>query len=244
MRLDLLAQPMTVRSRPETTDVLRVDEASAFVAMISAYGTPEESMPAASAAIEALDGFRAQRASEPNAAIKGIDPDQDPQVSLLQTALRQMHETLAQLPSGPVAATALALHIQDAQLAVSWAGHVRLYLWRHGIFHGVTLDHTPENEPEAPFVIDFDDGTAVTRALGLPMDVTPDLGLRTLYDGDLLVVATAELWQRLPTPELARLLSAEPLATLRDRLVAATGISDLPLVLIRVSGENAPQSGS
>ncbi|MGH7023955.1 MAG: PP2C family protein-serine/threonine phosphatase, partial [Caulobacteraceae bacterium] len=48
----------------------------------------------------------------------------------------------AEANAARMGATAVALLIQDARFAVLWAGDCRAYLWREGVLHRLTRDHT------------------------------------------------------------------------------------------------------
>jgi protein phosphatase len=111
--------------------------------------------------------------------------------------------------------TATALRVRtDGRYVIAHIGDSRAYLWRDGELRRVTRDHSWVQEqvdrglitPEQ--AIGHPQSNIITRALGTDPRPTPDLYIGECLDGDVFVLATDGLTDRVREDRLAKLLAA------------------------------------
>jgi protein phosphatase len=154
---------------------------------------------ASAAAIEALAGSFAPASSKDSAGPALGDAVQRANAAVLAAS---QHERL------PHAATTLvAAAIRGRQVAIANLGDSRAYLIRRQVIRQVTTDHSG------------DAASSITRFLGDPRGVQPDIFVETLRPLDRLVLCSDGLTRHVTDPEIATAMSDDP-GRAADALVA------------------------
>lgn len=143
------------------------------------------------------------------------------QVLLNDAFLEAGREIARQVEADPsrsgMGTTATALRVQpDGHFVIAHIGDSRAYLWRGGALRRVTHDHSWVQEqvdrglitPEQ--AIGHPQSNIITRALGTDPRPTPDLFVGDCVDGDVFVLATDGLTDRVREDRLAGVLAALP----------------------------------
>lgn len=168
----------------------------------------------------------------------------------LRHSLHQAHAAIRQHAQrhadcqGMGATVVAAVFLQD-RLVLAHLGDARAYLWRQGQLHRLTRDHSWVQEeidagrlsPEA--AARSGQGHLVTRALGVGRHVCPALGEVRLEAGDLVMLCSDGLSDRLGDGEIAALLNPPiPLSARANHLIAAAnargGQDNISVVLVAV----------
>ncbi len=227
---------------------------------------PEQPGPEAIAAMGALyvvaDGMGGHLAGEVAAqmAVDLIprhyyaDPDPDRSAALcraIQAANARIHQAArAHTAQTKMGTTVVAVVIKGNQLIVAHAGDSRAYLLRQKRIRRLTEDHTWVNEQSRAGLLTPEEAAnhpmrnIVTRSLGDKPDIEPTIAVGVVRPGDAILLCTDGLWDVVAEPEIARILSTQPLRQAVQSLVqaanAAGGPDNITAVVIPV-GE-APRS--
>lgn len=112
-----------------------------------------------------------------------------------------------------MATTLVACALRHNQAIVSHVGDSRCYLVRNGMAKQVTQDHTWVNEQKkmglisASEMAESDARHVILRALGTALFVTPDTTALTLWPGDVLVLCTDGLHDKMSASAIAAIVS-------------------------------------
>lgn len=144
-------------------------------------------------------------------------------------------------PGAVIASTIVVLLATAAEMAAVWAGDSRLYRWRDGEFHQLTVDHSRVQELVAAGLLRPEDATRhphsniVTRAVGAgPVDfaVIRD----SVQPGDRFLLCSDGLTNMLSDAEIAHEVSAagpHPAAErLLDRVLARGAVDNVTIVIV------------
>jgi PPM family protein phosphatase len=157
------------------------------------------------------------------------DPSPDLTVSLqrvIEAANRQLRR-LREAPHMPerMATTLTAVVIQQQRLVVANVGDSRAYLWRRGVAHLITGDHSvvqtqvDRGEISSTQAALSPQRNRITRSLGSREFVGVDTWRATLSPGDRLLLCSDGISGHLAPAELNRLLGLPNLATAVNRLI-------------------------
>jgi protein phosphatase len=125
------------------------------------------------------------------------------------TLVAALLEDSALLPQAPPAAPGPTL----------WLAHVgdsRCYLFRRGVLHLLTQDHSlVEEQVRAGLISRVQAATSpirniITRAIGSQPSVEPDIAAHAVYPGDLFLLASDGLSRELDDDAIARILARAP----------------------------------
>lgn len=131
-------------------------------------------------------------------------------------------------PSAPATisgSTVVALLIQDAQGICAWAGDSRCYLWRSGMLHQLSRDHSLAQHLIDTGACSVEEAyrhrsaQALTRALGASSSFELQIIEFDLYPDDCLLLCSDGLYRELPASYLTTAL-ASPSAQLAARRLA------------------------
>lgn len=139
----------------------------------------------------------------------------------------------------------IALVIGDLAL-IGNIGDSRTYLLRDGAISRLTQDHTLVNSLVRQGLISDEDvyshphRNLVYQALGTKADISPDIFLQRLQQGDVLVLCSDGLWEMVRDEQLRQVIAdtADPgdaVAQLMDLANANGGVDNISVVVIRVS---------
>jgi serine/threonine protein phosphatase PrpC len=110
--------------------------------------------------------------------------------------------------------TVVALVIRERQFAVIWAGDSRIYLFREGAFHQLTVDHTQVQEmlDRGLLTPEQAEGHPMGHVLARAIGVRPDLELDAVSDavlpGDIFLLCSDGLHGVLSQDEIVKALAA------------------------------------
>ncbi|HUN86997.1 MAG TPA: protein phosphatase 2C domain-containing protein [Terracidiphilus sp.] len=189
---------------------------------------------AAATAISVLTGeFEKAR---PGAMLISLLPE------LIQTANSEIHRGgHGGPPNGKGRATVVACALRHDQAIVSHVGDSRCYLVRNGFARQVTQDaaHEPAKEAGYAKAEGIDGKNGMRRMLGREAMVLPDTIALTLLAGDVLVLSTDGLHERMSSEHIARIASqAKSAGEIARELVScaveADGKDDTTAQVIRV----------
>lgn len=120
---------------------------------------------------------------------------------------------LPQYKGKRMATTLVACALRHDQAIISHVGDSRCYLVRKGVAMQVTQDHTLVNEQRrmglisAQEVTESDSRHVILRSLGTGLSVSPDTTALTLWAGDVLVLCTDGLHDKMSEKAIAAIVS-------------------------------------
>jgi protein phosphatase len=148
--------------------------------------------------------------------------------------------------------TASLLWLAPDRRCQAWIAHVgdsRIYRFRDGRLEQLTEDHSPVFRLYREGVINKQDvqrhpqKNLIERCLGAGGEWAPDVFPTELKAGDLFLLATDGLTDRVLDDEICHILDQPPFETLADRLVNqandAGGVDNISVVLVRILGASA-----
>jgi serine/threonine protein phosphatase PrpC len=166
--------------------------------------------------------------------------------NLVRVACKAAHAAVTARKVGRFAqmgSTVATLFLRDGSAYLGHVGDSRVYRLREGQLEGLTRDHSLHAELLAAGSQDLPDrascgfGNVITRALGMPGS-EPDLRQEPLLPGDLFLLCTDGVTERLGDPELAELLRAlpaeRPAAALCEEALRRGSRDNVTAVLVRV----------
>jgi serine/threonine protein phosphatase PrpC len=165
--------------------------------------------------VESLTGFFRREASDGESTWPfGLDKSLSLAENRLQVAVRLAHEEVHAKKTGPLAqmgSTVAALAVSGREAVIGHVGDSRVYRLRNGILEQLTRDHSLWAEMQAagvpvPAKEECGFGNVITRALGMDSAPLPDLRREPLLVGDVYLLCTDGLTERLSAPRIAELL--------------------------------------
>jgi serine/threonine-protein phosphatase Stp1 len=122
--------------------------------------------------------------------------------------------------------TAVALLLRGSRFAVFWAGDSRCYLFRAGVLHQLTTDHSQVQDMVAAgrLTPEEAEGHPMAHVLSRAVGVEPELQLDAVSDealvDDIFLICSDGLTRTVPDGELATLLNDGRPNSIADRLIA------------------------
>ena len=127
------------------------------------------------------------------------------------------------------ASTLVAAAIAGTSAVIANLGDSRAYLIRDGEIRLVTADHAGESQ------------SSITRFVGDPRGVQPDVFVEALQPGDRLLLCSDGLTRHVPDPEIASTMRGANLERAASALVDLAkqrgGEDNITVILARFSGE-------
>jgi PPM family protein phosphatase len=132
-------------------------------------------------------------------------------------AIRAAHREVRLRKTGhlhQMGSTIAALQFLDGEAVVAHVGDSRVYRLRDGVVEQLTADHSLYAELKRSGMDDLPPreqcqyGHVITRALGMEGDIRPDLRRELPRRGDVYLVCTDGLFEKLEPADLARVLAA------------------------------------
>jgi PPM family protein phosphatase len=198
------------------------------------------------ATVTLRDFFARERADAESTWPFGVDPRLSLGENRLQSAVRLAHAEVSVRKKGPLAmmgSTVAAVSVEHAELIVGHVGDSRVYRLRHGLLSQLTRDHSLYAELAAsgapvPPRDQCSFTNVITRALGMEGDTRADVRREPLVAGDVYLLCTDGLTEKLDDAALAVRMSATPVDTACRAMVeeayALGGRDNITAVLIRV----------
>jgi serine/threonine protein phosphatase PrpC len=163
----------------------------------------------------------------------------------LQVAVKLAHAEVAAKKTGPLAqmgSTVAALSISGGDAIIGHVGDSRVYRLRGGILEQLTRDHSLWAELQAAGAVvppkeECGYGNVITRALGMDSGAHPDVRREVLIPGDVYLLCTDGLTERLSAPRIAELLrrsSREACIALVDEAYQNGGRDNITCVVLAV----------
>ena len=213
-----------MRGRNEDRWLVRTYPGTTLLAVADGVGGEEGGEIASTAAIEALasafvaPSYRESSRSSLSVAVQAAN------VTVLEAA---------KAAGFPHAATTLvAAAVRGRQVAIANLGDSRGYLVRGTAIRQITTDHSGESP------------SSITRFLGDPRGVQPDIFMETLELRDRLVLCSDGLTRHVTDAEIGA-AAADPSAKAADALVAlakSRGGEDNVTVVVYAAGRRAPRA--
>lgn len=189
-----------------------------------------------------------------DSACRDCESVEDLQRQLNEAFLAAGREIARQVELDPsrsgMGTTATALRVRtEGQYVIGHIGDSRAYLWRDGELRRVTRDHSWVQEQVDRGVITPEQAVGhpqsniITRALGTDPRPTPDLYVGDSRNGDVFVLATDGLTDRVREVRIAKLLSkSRDLEKAADALVREAndngGSDNITVLLVRVTRDS------
>lgn len=181
-------------------------------------------------------------------SLRGLSADQAGE--RLRDAIRAANDaifarTLAEHDKRGMGTTATALVLLPQRYLIGQVGDSRAYLLRGGRFHQLTKDHSYVQEQVDAGLLTPDQArvhpysNVITRCVGASVDVTADIYVGTLEQGDILLLASDGLTGMLEDEQLVRILTSNggPEQWV-DRLVAEAnrrgGLDNITAIVVRI----------
>ena len=181
-------------------------------------------------------------------SLRGLSDDEG--AERFRTAIRTANDaifarTLSEHDKRGMGTTVTALVLQPKRYLIGQVGDSRAYLLRGQQLSQLTKDHsyvqeqvdagllTPEQARVHPY------SNVITRCVGASVDVTPDIYIGTLEEGDILLLASDGLTGMLEDEQLTRILTADggPQHWV-DRMVTEAnrrgGLDNITAIVIRI----------
>jgi serine/threonine protein phosphatase PrpC len=163
----------------------------------------------------------------------------------LQVAVRLAHGEVAAKKTGVLAqmgSTVAALTISGGDAVIGHVGDSRVYRLRNGSLEQLTRDHSLYAEMVAAGAIvpskeECGFGNVITRALGMESGARADLRREALSRGDVFLLCTDGLTEKLPEARIAELLqrpAREACARLVEEAYQSGGRDNITVVVVAV----------
>ena len=174
-------------------------------------------------------------------SLRGLSDDEG--AERFRTAIRTANDaifsrTLSEHDKRGMGTTVTALVLQPTRYLIGQVGDSRAYLLRGQQLSQLTKDHsyvqeqvdagllTPEQARVHPY------SNVITRCVGASVDVTPDIYIGTLEEGDILLLASDGLTGMLEDEQLTRILPG------LDRLITEAnrrgGLDNITAIVVRI----------
>ncbi len=164
--------------------------------------------------------------------VAASDPS-TPIENTLALAIVQANDTVHKAGQQPahkgMGTTLVAAAIEDDELILANVGDSRAYRIRESAAEQLTVDHSYLNELIRSGTIPVENAnrvdlkgmeSVITRAIGVAPTVEPDFFNHTLVPGDTILLASDGLTRYITEIEIAQLVSAFPLQTATQHLIA------------------------
>ncbi len=237
-----------VGRRGNNEDALCVEPAVGLFAVADGMGGYEGGEIASRAAIATLVEFFRRNAADGDATWphRG-DRARSFEESLVEVGVRAAHEDVCRRKVGRLermGSTLALVAVRDGRAVIGHVGDSRVYRLRDGALAQLTRDHSLYAQMEAAGAVDlppreqFPYANVITRALGTG-EAVPDLRTEALRAGDVYLLCTDGLTEKLPPERMAQLLalpSAPAARALVDEAYARGGKDNITAVVLAVLG--------
>jgi serine/threonine protein phosphatase PrpC len=235
-----------VGRRENNEDAFCVEPALRLFAVADGMGGYEGGEVASHVAVDTLrDFFARERDDRESTWPFGLDRRLTVDENRLQMGVRLAHAEVAARKSGRLAlmgSTVAALTIDGDEAIVCHVGDSRVYRRRGNVLEQLTRDHSLYAELQAagtplPAKEECSFGNVITRALGMDPAPRPDLRREPLVPGDVYLLCTDGLTERLPEARITQLVSLPPARAARalvDEAYAAGGRDNITVVVVAV----------
>ena len=236
-----------VGRRPNNEDNFCAEPALGLYAVADGMGGYEGGEVASRLAMESMMWFfRREREDGESTWPFGVDRGLSVDENRLQVAVRLAHAQVLSQKSGRLAqmgSTVAALTVEGESIVIAHVGDSRVYRLRGGILQQLTRDHSLYAEMEAaglslPAKEECGFGNVITRALGMDSAPRPDLRREPLAGGDVYLLCTDGLTERLGGDRIRELLARAPADAARalvDEAYQAGGRDNITVVVVRVT---------
>ena len=241
--IEFCARTDVGRRRARNEDALEVDAARRWAVLADGMGGYRGGDVASRVAVAAVRQ-RLQREADAG-RMEGVGDVSSSLAAAVRDANVEIHREararpqLAGMGSTVVIATFLAGHVVSAHV-----GDSRLYRLHDGLFEQLTRDHTMLQELVDGGIMSAEDASRagfkgmLTRGLGMPGAVEPDLGVHVAHGGDVFLLCSDGLTDMARDDEIVDALDpAGSLAASADRLVelanANGGRDNVSVILAR-----------
>jgi serine/threonine protein phosphatase PrpC len=247
----------TTGRRANNEDSLCAEPTLGLYAVADGMGGYEGGEIASRLAVETLAEFlRRNRGDDDVTWPFAIDPALDPEENLVSVAVRLAHREVTARQTGKLdhmGSTLALLVANDSHAVLAHVGDSRIYRLRAGRLEPLTRDHSLWAELQASGMAGLPSREAyqyshvITRALGMTGDTRPDVRRERLVPGDVYLLCTDGVTEKLSDEVLADLLASprDAQATCRaivDAAFAAGGRDNITAVVLRVQASSSPPS--
>ena len=247
----------TTGRRANNEDSLCAEPTLGLYAVADGMGGYEGGEVASRLAVETLAEFlRRNRGDDDVTWPFGIDPALDPEENLVSVAVRLAHREVLARQTGHLdrMGSTLALMVaQGSNVVLAHVGDSRIYRLRAGTLLPLTRDHSLWAELQAsgmsglPSRESYQYSHVITRALGMSGETRPELRREQLLPGDVYLLCTDGVTEKLTDAQLAALLAAPQSArelcrAIVDAAFAAGGRDNITAVVLRVQPSSSPPS--
>ena len=178
--------------------------------------------------------------------------------SILETiGMVNLHTYEQKIRLGKNMATTLAmLQFQGEAMIVAHVGDSRIYLWRDGLLHRLTSDHSLINELQEKGALTPGQTEQscqrhiITRAMGAERSVQPSITQHSLKTQDLLLLCTDGLTSMLSDRQIAQILQTkvdEPASTVQNLVRTANeagGHDNITVIAVAIKEERSTVLGN
>jgi serine/threonine protein phosphatase PrpC len=256
MRFDYAART-TCGRRANNEDAVCADPYVGLYAVADGMGGYEGGEIASRIVVDTLHEFLGRVRADAEATWPyGLDPSLGFEENLLSVAVRLASAQISAQRTGPLnrmGSTVALLLQRDERAIIAHVGDSRVYRLRGGVLEALTRDHSLWAEMQAAGVPDLPPleqcsfRNVITRALGLDGSARPDVRLERLAAGDVYLLCTDGVTEKLDDGAIARRLAAPSAEAACQALVEAAyeagGRDNITAVVLRVQSPS-PSSGS
>lgn len=233
--------------RDNNEDALLTRPELGLFAVADGMGGYEGGEVASRAVVEAVEGFFRRSADDPDATWPfALDRALTWAENLLRVAVHLANKAVFARKEGQLrrmGSTVAALLIREDAAVVGHVGDSRVYRLRDDTLEQLTRDHSLYEEMVAasggptPSRADYAYGNVITRALGTTSP-DPDLRREPLQAGDVFLLCSDGLTERLGEQDLHEMMRTEQLQQAVERLIRQALINgardNVTVVLVRV----------
>jgi serine/threonine protein phosphatase PrpC len=177
-------------------------------------------------------------------------PQSENSAAMFARSIQSANHCVYEAGHGSIATTLVACVLRFDRATVAHVGDSRCYLIRHGRARRLTRDHTVANEQSRFSVFAAGEAqrnqmrSALTRAVGTQLFVSPEISEHHVVPGDLLLLCSDGLHGAISDQEIARIAnSASSLGQATRELIAIAnehdGGDNVSVQLIRVKAVEA-----
>jgi protein phosphatase len=240
------------RQRPDNEDAFAIALPERLFVVADGMGGRNAGEVAAHLAIDELLAFFRHKRAHPRALWPfPIDPRASFGANLLRVGFQVANQKIRAAAAADQAlfrmgATMGALAVGETQLVAAHVGDVRLYRIRNGAIARLTRDHSVVEEMKAArpdldavAIAAMAPRNVVTRALGSKDELEPTVYVNTFAPGDLYLLCSDGLWDRVNDERLGALVTSSPdleqaCQALLDAANEAGGEDNVTAVLVRI----------
>ena len=240
------------RIREGNEDAYLIDEARQLYLVADGMGGHQAGEVASGLVVETFRRFLQNGGADPEPYDRMLSPDANRIAAWVRSANRAVYEkSLERAEYRGMGSTLAAVAYTDSTFIVANVGDSPVYLIRNRAIEPLSVTHTVAAElgathPDRLRYLDPKVQHMLTRAIGVGPAVEPDICELQCFRGDIVVLCSDGLSNKVSPDELAAIAAAAPPAqacrTLVDLANERGGEDNITVIVLNVIKQNLPQN--